>query len=332
MRYAITVGLVVLLSFCVLGVNSDSQCALIDLTNASSVEPLVVLPHTWAAALAFSEDGSILTTLDGALVLRDWDAETGELVSEIELDSVQPGFRRSAFSPDGALVAASLPDHAVAVWRRSDGVRTSTLPGNAFVMGVQFSPDSSILAVGRFDGTVEFWHPLTGELLHSWSAHPSASHALAFSPDMTIFASGSINSTWTLRVWQMVNWELQYERTDHQEDVYQILFVREGAQFLSVSGDRTIMLWDTASGDRIRTYSGHLDIVNDVAISPAGDILATAGSDRRVMLWNFETATVLATLTGHTSYVFPIAYSPLGNRLASGTSSGSGEVILWGLP
>ena len=131
-----------------------------------------------------------------------------------------------------------------------------------------------------------------------------------------------------------MSWEQRYERTDHREDVYRLLFVAGGAQFLSASGDRSVMRWDMASGDLLKVYEGHSDIVNDVAVSPSEDLIATAASDRLVRLWDFATGDVLATLRGHTTYVFPVVFSPRGDLLASGTLSLSpgGEVIVWGVP
>ena len=334
MRSPVVGTLVVLLvGWTVLAAQEEVDRPPIDVTTAQQVEQLLVLPHNFPAALAFSPDGNTLTAIDGALVLRDWDTATGEMLRELELVSVSAGSRRCAISPDGQLVAASLPNHEVGVWRTSDGERLATFSGDDYVMGVQFSPDSALLAIGWFDGDVELWNVDESEISHAWRAHPSAVHALAFSPDMSTFVTGSINATWTIRVWNMGTWEQLYERTDHQEDVYRILFVENGAQFVSASGDRTAMLWDTASGTRLRTYGGHYDIVNDVAVSPNGDILATAASDNLIRLWDFASGDLLATLRGHTSYAMPVVFSPRGDQLASaGALSSRGEVILWGVP
>jgi len=305
----------------------------IQLASAGDVQELLRLPHAGVAAIAFTADGETLASVDGHLVLRIWDLATGEAVQEIELEPSVEQASKGVFSPDGRLVAVGLPGQSVGVWRVCDGVQTVMFEGETYVMGVQFSPDSKVLAVGRYDGSVELWRVADGALVARWTAHESAVHGLAFSLDGDTFATGSINRTYTIRLWSLGSGERLAELTEHREDVYGLLFV-DGAQLLSASGDRTAFLWDVASGDPVRTFRGHADIVNEIALSPNGDLLATAGSDRTVRLWDFAEAETIAILRGHTTYVLRAVFSPRGDLLASCTLNvgQGGEVIVWGVP
>lgn len=60
-----------------------------------------------------------------------------------------------------------------------------------------------------------------------------------------------------------------------------------GAERLLLSGsaDSTIVLWNSATGERIRRLRGHRGIVNSVTCTRAGDRWASASDDGRVLFW-----------------------------------------------
>ncbi|MGA9593274.1 MAG: hypothetical protein WBS18_09265, partial [Candidatus Acidiferrales bacterium] len=64
-----------------------------------------------------------------------------------------------------------------------------------------------------------------------------------------------------------------------------IAFSPDSRLLASGSEDRTIKLWNAASGKKVRTLSGHSDAVNCVAFSPDGRWLASGGADDNVLLW-----------------------------------------------
>jgi WD40 repeat protein len=55
------------------------------------------------------------------------------------------------------------------------------------------------------------------------------------------------------------------------------------------SVDRTVKLWDAATGQELLTFKGHADQVNSVAFSPDGKRLATGSWDHTVKLWDAAT-------------------------------------------
>ena len=56
----------------------------------------------------------------------------------------------------------------------------------------------------------------------------------------------------------------------HSGWVTSVAFSPDGARVLSGSWDKTIKLWDAATGQLIRTFEGHSGAVGSVAFSPDG--------------------------------------------------------------
>lgn len=113
----------------------------------------------------------------------------------------------------------------------------------------------------------------------------------------------------------------------HSSDVNSVVFAPDNQILASASDDKTIKLWNTATGQEIRTLKGHSNWVWSLAFSPDGKILASCGADKTIKLWDVATGQELGTLKGHTDGVTSVAISPNGKQLAS--SSLDKTIKLW---
>lgn len=114
------------------------------------------------------------------------------------------------------------------------------------------------------------------------------------------------------------------------ENPFVSLAVSPNGQIIASCGsDRTIKIWQLATGEDISTFNGHSRKVNAVAFSPDGETLVSGSDDNTIKVWNLKTGTVIRTLEGHNDAVHTLAISPNGKTLVSGSDDNT--VKVWNL-
>jgi WD40 repeat protein/serine/threonine protein kinase len=105
----------------------------------------------------------------------------------------------------------------------------------------------------------------------------------------------------------------------HHQRVDAVTFVAGGEHLLSAGCiDRTLRLWDTATGNFERVFSGHTGEVHDVSVSPDGHLALSVGADRMARLWDLATGREVRVMSGHIAKVRAAAFCPDGRHAVTG--------------
>ena len=176
------------------------------------------------------------------------------------------------------------------------------------INGLAFSPDGKTLASSNGTNIV-LWDTSTWKQLHELTGrYPS------FSSDGKTIASTSSDAVFL--------YETSTGRQIHeleQRAVYDMSFSPDGKTLATAGAYSTIVLWETSTGNQIRTLRGHTASVYSVSFSPDGKTIASGSSspDNTIRLWETSTGRFLRTLTGHTSNVSDVSFSPDGKTIVS---------------
>lgn len=189
---------------------------------------------------------------------------------------------------------------------------------------VAFNKDGTQLATACHDGGVRIYDLTkpTPALLKDIKAHtamplPHPVYVVAWSPDGKQLASGSFDKS--IKLWDATSGNLVREikgfpepppaagqpvPPGHRDQVFCLAFSKDGKLLASGSSDRTVKLWDVASGNLVRDFPhptlkspgpgqpvpSHAGFVHAVRFTADGQALVTAGTAPRnqgtLAVWN----------------------------------------------
>ena len=128
----------------------------------------------------------------------------------------------------------------------------------------------------------------------------------------------------------MKNWSTCLQTFEgHSDSVSSVAWSPDGRQVASSSDDRTIKIWDPATGQCQGTLEGHGGPVSSVAWSPDGRKVASASGDGTIKIWDPATGQCQGILEGHSDSASSVAWSPDGRQVAS--ASDDRTIKIWDL-
>jgi WD40 repeat protein len=92
-----------------------------------------------------------------------------------------------------------------------------------------------------------------------------------------------------VRLWDVgrsgINPQLLRELNGHSFSIMSAAFSPDGSQLVSGSWDKTVRLWNVASGKLLKVLTGHSKAVLSVAFHPDGKQVASCSSDATMRIW-----------------------------------------------
>lgn len=199
---------------------------------------------------------------------------------------------------------------------------TGPLVPRGKVASVSFSPDGSLLAVGRTSGLVEIWDPVGKQLV---TQDFLQARQAAFAADSRTVGLMSGNG---IKFWNTTTDGPQAvtDQVGHAKAAVTLL-ISPGRKFAATIGfDKTLVVWDLAR----KEHTGAVEIpIKDfelTALSPDGALVAAANPSGEIALWDSQTAARVRGLRGPTSRVLALAFDTQGERLAAAYPE---QVIIW---
>jgi len=269
-------------------------------------------------SLAFTPDGKTLVVghyqndakagPTGGISL--WDVATGQRKGLLR-HTPPRGVAQLVLAPDGKLIAAAESwkegekgayKRGVALWDLGSSKVRASLP-DGITTALAFSPDGKVLAQSAYvikDNQITAAEVRRRDLIKEQdlpaltnTAGKNPLNCVAFSPDGRTLAGADYQGQ--IFLWDTASAKVR--TTIKQEDgrqVTSLAFTPDGRTLAAAVGDRpgrdhepgSIVLWDTATGQRRLALTGHTNGVLAVAFSPDGRLLASGSSDHTVRLWD----------------------------------------------
>lgn len=232
------------------------------------------------------------------------------------------------FSPDGQRLASGSADGTLKVWEAGTGRVLQTIKAHSQAIRT-IAWISNAVATASLDGRIEVWEADTGHNLAKIKAHADGICALAVSSNVqlregTVMASGGKDST--IKLWdgnsdcagRSARGDRQiYTLNGHSHPVTSLAFTPDGKYLISGGDDRTIKVWQVATGRLVHTFYHKIGWINHLAIDPQGKVLACVTDEKTIKLWTLQDYQPIAANISPACALYAVTFSPDGCNLAA---------------
>ncbi|QDU20257.1 WD40 repeat domain-containing protein [Urbifossiella limnaea] len=275
-------------------------------------------------------------TADGNLAVLD---VTGGEPKEVWSGSAHTaGVAAAAYAPAGAALATVGGDGVMQLWELDEAGRPS--PGHRFegtpradkggfapLSAVAFTPDGRFVASAGADAVVRVFDTRTKAEVRGLRGHAEWTTALAFGPGGRLLVSGGADK-------KVLAFELTPQEgatpVGHMLKINAVAVSPDGKTAATGSDDRTVKLWDVATGRELDTLAGPTDRPQALAFLGADRLavgsLALSGGSGQLHFWKGRPAKLVSSVTP--GEVYALAALPDGSKLAAWTARAvQGEVV-----
>ena len=272
-------------------------------------------------SLAFQYGTHLLASGGEDKTVRLWDADSS--ANKATLSGSEGAVFALAFLNDGRELASGGKDSQVRVWDIPAQRAAYTLPeSTGYVRSLAVDRGGRMLAAGTKSGAITVYRLPFGRDVEA----PSPVFAKS-----SKFAEGA---------------QLVIDTQEHTDRVSNVVFTKDGRQVITGSWDKTVRVWDAATGEPLRairlpSYAGTQGMIYAMALSPDERFLAVAGASVEKELKNVRgggeyislvdlTTGELADVVGHhLNVIFSLGFSPDGRSIITGAGDNDQKALIY---
>jgi WD40 repeat protein len=242
------------------------------------------------------------------------DGESGNTDGRIENPSYSLAVRN-----DNARLATGGVDGSVRIWNPGDGSLVAELTGPPQIAALAFSHDNQKLAVCGENRLFLYGPPTPPRSGIEWTLHQQVTAEspftdIVFAPDnRRLFAA---HATGHVSEWLYAA-PTPLRQFNHGGPVYGVAISSDGRTIVSCSGDQTVRVWDTATGQQRAQLNGHQGAVYGLALTADAALALSSGADGTLRLWDVAGGRQLKQISSSGGTVYSIALDPQGGRFAT---------------
>ncbi|KAK1323674.1 hypothetical protein QJS10_CPA02g01496 [Acorus calamus] len=184
------------------------------------------------------------------------------------------------FTPDGKTICTGSDDVSLRIWSPKSGETIHVVRGHPYhtegLTCMAITSDSTVAITGSKDGSVHMVNIKTGKVINSLAAHTDSVECIGLSPSRPWAATGGMDG-------KLIIWDLQHSSPrgtcNHDEGVSCLLWLGTTNYVVTGCVDGKVRVWDCHSGMCLRTFRGHADPIQAVAVSVGGEYLVSVSID-----------------------------------------------------
>ncbi len=267
--------------------------------------------------------GTGVPSATGELLLvpgADWSMEIRRRTGPpVKLVGHKGALTRVVFSPDNKWLYSSAVDGTLRRWDTTTGTSTTLIDGAIAVRGFALAADGRISA--QIGDEARMLSPQGVSTTLGRGGKWCVAYAEFDKVRDRLIIDRCDRSLAIIDHAQVVELADGYARN-------RITVSPDGTRIAGAMSDRTVRVWDTATGKQLHVLRGHSDLVMDVAFSPDGTQLASSSYDKTIRIWQLGTQRA-RVLRGHGGAVDRVVWRDATHIV---TGSRDATLRIWDVP